>query len=287
MGNLIHWVFAVTGVIFIAELVVGRHRGIYSRNDWFVNTICILFGLLLRPLSAAAIASVLAALLPQWKGALAGAPFLPSLIAIVLLGEFANYWVHRLSHQFKGARHMDWLWRMHRTHHTGKYVNVLLNFRTSLFWTLVGGLSWVLALSLYLGLALPAGFAVTLFMLWGIITHADFRWDDAIRAHPRVGTAFRAMEHVLISPGVHHSHHGYGRDGGNFRNYGIMLAIYDWMFGTLYIPKGRPFRYGIPGESPHWADDAFAPMKPAEWTHGLRNGSRSHMQAEGAIDRQD
>ena len=49
-----------------------------------------------------------------------------------------------------------------------------------------------------------------------------------------------------------------------------MLAIYDWMFGTLYIPKGRPFRYGIPGQMPHWAYDAFAPLSPMEWYRARR-----------------
>lgn len=270
MHSLVQWVFVVTAVIFAAELIAGRHRGIYRRDDWFVNTICIAFGVALRPLSAATIALVVTAVLPAGQGALAGAPLLPAVIGIVLIGELANYGTHRLAHAVKDTPAMDWLWRMHRTHHSGRYVNVLLNFRTSLFWTMVGGLSWTLALSLYLGLTEAAGIAVALFMLWGIVTHADFRWDDRLRAHPRYGRVFRAFEHVLISPGVHHSHHGYGRDGGNYRNFGIMLAIYDWMFGTLHIPQGRPFRYGVPGAAPHWADDAFAPLQPVEWSRRLR-----------------
>ena len=57
-----------------------------------------------------------------------------------------------------------------------------------------------------------------------------------------------------------HSHHGYGKDGGNYRNFGIFLSIYDWMFGTLHIPKARPARYGLPDPTPHWADDAFSPL---------------------------
>lgn len=261
MNHLGLWVLAVTGVILLAEVIAGRHRKIYSRSDWIVNSICMLGAALVRPAGTAVVAMAIAYLFPSGQGALRNVPFLPALIAIILLAEFANYWVHRGSHQLKGSRWFDWFWRMHRTHHTAQYVNVLLNFRISPFWILVGGLGWVFSLAIYLGQAQAAGLAIVIFTFWGIFTHSDFRWDDAIRRHSVFGALFRGLEHVFISPGIHHSHHGYGRDGGNFRNFGVFLSIYDWMFGTLHIPTGRPFRYGIPGNTPHWADDAFSPLR--------------------------
>ncbi len=272
MENLGLWVLAITGAIFIAELVAGRHSRIYSRSDWFVNIICILIGSAVRPVAAAGVALLIGVLLPAGKGALSGVPFVPALIAIILLAELANYLVHRGSHAMKGSRWFDWFWRMHRTHHTAKYVNVLLNFRISLFWGLVAGLTWVISLAIYLGQQEAAMLAVAIFSFWGIFTHSDFRWDDAIRRHRLFGPAFRGLEHIFISPGIHHSHHGYGKDGGNYRNFGIFLSIYDWMFGTLHIPEGRPFRYGIPGKTPHWADDAFSPFNVGTWVQNARSG---------------
>src|SRR3546814_19292160 len=68
---------------------------------------------------------------------------------------------------------------MHRTHHTAQYVNVLLNFRISPFWILVGGLGWVFSLAIYLGQAQAAGLAIVIFTFWGIFTYSAFRWDDA------------------------------------------------------------------------------------------------------------
>ena len=265
MQNLFIWVLAVTGAVFIAEIGAGRHRKIYERSDWFVNGICIFAGAMVRPVSAVVVATLIGWALPGGKGALAELPFWPSVIGIILLGELANYAVHRGSHELKDSRWFDWLWRMHRTHHTAKYVNVLLNFRISPFWGLVAGLTWVMSLAIYLGQANAAGVAVVVFSFWGIVTHSDFRWDDAIRGHHIFGPMFRGLEHVFISPGIHHSHHGYGKDGGNFRNFGIFLSIFDWLFGTLHIPEGRPFRYGIPGAMPHWADDAFSPVNVGTW----------------------
>jgi sterol desaturase/sphingolipid hydroxylase (fatty acid hydroxylase superfamily) len=260
MQHLGVWVLAVTGVILLAEVIAGRHRGIYSRSDWFVNGICIFIGAAVRPLGAVVVATLIAWVAPAGKGALSHLPFIPSVIGIILIAEFANYWVHRGSHELKDSRWFDWFWRMHRTHHTAKYVNVLLNFRISLFWGLVAGLTWVMSLAIYFGQPLAAGVAVSLFAFWGILTHSDFRWDDAMRSHRVFGRVFRALEHVFVSPGIHHSHHGYGKDGGNYRNFGIFLSIYDWFFGTLHIPQGRPFRYGLPGATPHWADDALSPI---------------------------
>jgi sterol desaturase/sphingolipid hydroxylase (fatty acid hydroxylase superfamily) len=255
-----YWVLSLTGVILLAEIIAGRHRLIHDREDCLINAVCMVIGAGVRPLGAVLVAMFIGFALPAGKGALAHMPFWPALFAIILAAELANYWVHRLSHEWKDKSGWGWLWRMHRTHHTAKYVNVLLNFRISLFWSLVAGLTWVMSLALYLGLDKPAWVAITIFSFWGIFTHSDFRWDDPIRRHRIFGPTFRALEHIFISPGIHHSHHGYGKDGGNFRNFGIFLSIFDWAFGSLHIPEGRPFRYGIPGKSPHWADDAFSPL---------------------------
>lgn len=260
MGDIGRWVAVVTAIILLAEIVAGRHRGVYTRNDWFVNGVCILIGSAVRPLGAVVVALLIGWLMPAGRGVLAGMPFWPAVVAIVLASEFANYWVHRLSHELKGKRAGDWLWRMHRTHHTARYVNVLLNFRTSIFWSLVAGLTWAFSLAVYLGLAKPAAVAIALFSFWGIFTHSDFRWDIPVRRSRWLGPIFRVLEHLFVSPGMHHSHHGFGKDGGNYRNYGVCLAVYDWLFGTLFIPEGRPYRYGLPGTETHWADDAFSPL---------------------------
>lgn len=265
MERLGPWILGITLVIFVAEVVAGRHRGVYSRNDWFVNALCIFVWALIRPLGAALIAMFIAWLLPNGKGALKDVPFWPALLVIILVAEFMNYWVHRWSHTLKGSKAFDWLWRMHRTHHTAKYVNVLLNFRISLFWVFVAGLTWTMSLAMYLGQTKAAGAAIIIFSFWGIFTHSDFRWDDAVRRKKIVGPLFRGLEHIFVSPGIHHSHHGYGKDGGNYRNFGIFLSIFDWVFGTLHIPTGRPFRYGLPGHAPHWADDAFSPFNVGTW----------------------
>ena len=57
----------------------------------------------------------------------------------------------------------------------------------------------------------------------------------------------RVLEHVLISPAQHQIHHSMATRHWN-KNYGEVFAIWDWMFGTLYVPRSyEEIRYGIEG----------------------------------------
>jgi sterol desaturase/sphingolipid hydroxylase (fatty acid hydroxylase superfamily) len=71
---------------------------------------------------------------------------------------------------------------------------------------------------------------------------------------------FSAVEHVIVSSGIHHTHHGFGKDCASYRNFGVMLSVWDWMFGTLHIPDGRPYRYGLPGHDAHWFEELAYPL---------------------------
>ncbi|MDC0136437.1 sterol desaturase family protein [Sulfitobacter sp.] len=44
------------------------------------------------------------------------------------------------------------------------------------------------------------------------------------------------LEHILISPAQHQVHHSVATKHHD-KNYGSIFAIWDWIFGTLYVPK--------------------------------------------------
>lgn len=253
------YLYGATVLILLAEILAGRHRGIYERSSWYVALGCIAGNTFTRPLAAILIATVAGRALPSHRGALVGMNPLLAYVAVFAISEFAFYWGHRWSHEAKGKRN-DWFWKIHRTHHSGKFMNVGVTIRVHPLWAFIVPSAWVFGIATYLGLEQAAGLSLLTVYGWNLITHAHFRWDDAIRRNRWAGPAFRALEHVLVSPGMHHSHHGYGKDGGNFRNYAVTLAVFDWMFGTLYIPSGRPWRYGVPGTSPGWAEEILYPV---------------------------
>lgn len=253
------WIFGATIALLIVEVIAGRHRGAYRKGDLLLVASSFFLGRwVMAPLAIGLIALLYGLILPsRFEGTLSDTPLWIAYPAVLLIGEFCFYWVHRWAHQ---PKRFPLLWQLHRTHHSGRHMNVLLLFRLNLCWFFVIPSGWVSGMALYLGLG-PAvlGYVLTL-QIWNLVTHSNFRWDDSIRRHPVTGKAFRALEHVVVSPGMHHTHHGYGRDGKNYRNLGTVVALWDWVFGTLHIPEGRPAHYGLPGKDHHWLQELAYPF---------------------------
>lgn len=247
--------------VLLVEILAGRHRGIYDRTEWTVLGLCGFVGnVVIRPLLTIASATALVFLLPWWKGAFAQVPVWIAFLVSLFVTEFVFYWVHRWAHEGRNRRGLGWLWQLHRTHHTARYMNTLVVLRLNVFWAIVQPVTWTVALTIYLGQPFAAALVGVLQFAWNIVTHSSFRWDDMVRRHPRFGPVFRACEHVVVSPGIHHTHHGYGRDGASYRNFALIFSFYDALFGTLHIPQGRPWRYGVPGRDARWSEQVFWPL---------------------------
>lgn len=57
------------------------------------------------------------------------------------------------------------------------------------------------------------------------------------------------LEHVFISPAQHQVHHSIDPRHHN-RNFGNSLALWDWLFGTLYVIREREeITFGLTGEA--------------------------------------
>jgi len=263
------YLYGATLLIAVLEIAAGRHKGIYRRDDWLVAIACSLSTAVARPLAAVLVASCAFFLMPRYRNALAGASVWWSFPCVLLVAEFCFYWVHRLAHEAKGGRH-DWLWKLHRTHHSGKFMNVGVMLRVNMFWNFIVPTPWVAGIAAYLGLGPAAALTVVTIYGWNIITHSNFRWDDPLRRHAVAGAMFRRFERILVSPGIHHTHHGYGKDGGNYRNYAVTFSFLDGVFGTMHVPSGRPWRYGVPGPNAHWVEEALFPLIGADSQGHLR-----------------
>lgn len=260
LSDLFIWLTVATAALLLLEIVAGRHRGVYRKGDFpLLLSSAVVGRWLVVPLGTVLKAGLFGLLFSRYQGALEATPLWVAFPALLLINELCFYWVHRWAHESVNAR-FPVLWKVHRTHHSGKHMNVSLLFRLNLWWFLIIPTGWVTGLALYLGLGEAVLMVIFVVQAWNLITHSNFRWDDRIRSHALWGRAFRTLEHVFVSPGIHHTHHGYGRDGKSYRNYGTVLSLYDWMFGTLHIPDGRPSRYGLPGETAHWLEELLYPL---------------------------
>lgn len=258
--NEMRWILLLVAAIFLVEFFTGRHRNIHNRSDMFIIGSSLLSAQVIRPITSLLIAAVIGFMLPGGKDALSHLSFWAVFPALFVAAEFCQYWLHRFAHD--SVNHKI-LYGMHRTHHSAPYVNVTLIYRSNICWGFVHPYGWLSGLAIYLGHApAAAAFFITI-VAWNILTHSDWRWDDAIIEKFSWGRAFvEKLEWFVITPRIHHTHHGYGKDGKAYRNFNTMLSFFDRLFGTLHVPEGRPKYYGLPGGEHHWARQMLFPLIP-------------------------
>lgn len=147
---------------------------------------------------------------------------LAGLVAF-LLGNFVQYWWHRLQHS------SDFLWRwLHQLHHSPKHIDVLVaNYAHPVDFFIIVSFHAAAAL-LVLGLDLT-GFAwATLFSgLYNYYIHCNLRSP-------------RWLGYFVQRPEMHRVHH---RIDHHAQNYG--LPIWDLMFGTWHNPDDCEFECGF------------------------------------------
>ncbi len=167
---------------------------------------------------------------------------------VLFLAYEIGYWVdHYLKHR------ITFLWEFHKLHHTAEVLSPLTNFRNHPIDNLVFGYM----LSLFIGGA--SGVLAWLFSRNTEMFSVDgkniifivFLWTIGHLQHSQFWFPFRGVwGRIIMSPAHHQIHHS--DDPKHFnRNMGSVLAVWDWMFGTLEIPsvKNPRLSYGVKEES--------------------------------------
>jgi sterol desaturase/sphingolipid hydroxylase (fatty acid hydroxylase superfamily) len=254
-----NYVYLLIAAILIAEIIKGRHRDIYQKEDFWILGGCLLLSRgITQPLIFLGIAKVFALILPQYTNSLANTPIVPALIVMVLVGECIFYWVHRAAHNLK--KH-PLLYGMHHTHHSASFINIGIMARVNIFWGFFQPYTWVIGAGFYLGMAEAATLFFIGMLAWNAFTHTHFRWDDAIINRFSWGAkCIQIIELAFVTPRIHHTHHGLGKDGKAYRNFCTMVTFYDRLFNTLFIPQGRPEQYGIMGAKRQWLQQIMFPL---------------------------
>jgi len=176
-----------------------------------------------------------------------------------------GYWIdHYLSHN------VPFLWEFHKVHHTAEVLTPLTNFRVHP----VDTIKFNNILALVMGIA---GGVASYLMGQGAqpITIADsnvivlaFFFLIGHLQHTHFWIAFTGVwGRIILSPAHHQIHHS--TDPAHFnRNLGSFLAIWDWLFGTLYVPtKTRAnLHFGVEPKAdyPHrLSDGLISPLRRA------------------------
>lgn len=162
-----------------------------------------------------------------------GSRILIATLIIVVASDFCKYWAHRAHHEWK------FLWPFHAVHHSADVLTPLTVQRVHPVEPLICNALITLVVGLVQGIVL---YAVLGQLSIATIAGANaiyfiFNAAGANFHHSHIWISYgRVLEHILISPAQHQVHHSVATKHHD-KNYGSIFAIWDWMFGTLYVPE--------------------------------------------------
>lgn len=181
--------------------------------------------------------------------------------SLFIVDDFLRWYVHYVFHK------VPELWEFHKVHHSAEVLNFATAERFHPFELVITGAVLAAGMGLVNGLFIGffgdkltittvAGANLFLFLFnvaGGALRHSPF-W---ISFGPKI-------EKWVISPAMHQIHHS-DRAEHYDRNMGGSLAIWDRMFGTLHIPKGREIEgFGIGPETHDFRSMEVIMVRPFE-----------------------
>ncbi len=156
-------------------------------------------------------------------------PWVVQLIAIMVLTDLAQYWIHRAFHR------IPFLWNFHAVHHSAKSMDWIAGARMH-FMEIIVLRSFTATPMFALGFDASAIQAYILI----VYVYSSF-------IHANIGSNFGALEKLFVAPRFHHWHHGIDKEAIDV-NFAIHFPLLDRLFGTYHLPKGQwPSGYGIEG----------------------------------------
>jgi len=234
----------LAAIFFVIERIVGRGRNRVQpvfRRGWFTDVIywfatILVTKPLVRLLLIVPVAIlVFSRIVPveafrsgtfSGFGPLSRQPVWLQAVQIYLLVDFIGYWTHRLFHRGR------W-WPFHAVHHSSEDLDWLGSLRVHPVNDLCNKLAQVTPV-----LLMGYNPAVTLstapiLTFYAIFLHANVNWD------------FGPLRSVIATPVFHRWHHSRDREAWD-KNFAGLFPIWDLLFGTYYMPKGRyPENFGI------------------------------------------
>jgi len=163
------------------------------------------------------------------KNVVAAQPVWLQFIEIMFLTDFVQYWIHRMFHQ------IPFLWKFHAVHHSAQAMDWLAGSRMHVMEIIV--LRGLTIIPMYvLGFSETAIYAyIIMVYLYATFVHANIKFD------------IEWLKPVIVTPRFHHWHHGVEKEAVDV-NFSVHFPIFDKLFGTYYMPKGKwPAAYGIGG----------------------------------------
>lgn len=297
-GNRFFWAYALSFLVISAWVWRRRYRGeggprgflrfLFPKGTYahpsalldyklvFANRVLEPSGILARVVLGSASVTAVATLVQQGLVDATGSHgrlewTMPMLVgytvAVALVADFSTWAVHALHHRF------PLLWEFHKVHHSAEVLTPLTVYRKHPVYNLTSRVLDLAIVGPFLGLVtwLFADAPASLTLFGANFVFSIFHLLGANLRHSHVWWSFGpVLDRIFVSPAQHQIHHS--RDPRHYnRNYGELFALWDWLFGTLYLPGREPeaLEFGLVGE-----DADLHPTLAAAYLVPFRNCGR-------------
>ena len=242
-GNYFYWLIGLSLAVYLLELLFPwRKHQRPIRKDFWLDTFYMFFNFFLFSLIGyAALSNVVVKAfndaLYQFFGvrnlvaiSVAALPYAAQLVLMFVLRDFIQWNTHRLLHR------VPWLWEVHKVHHSVREMGYAAHLRYHFMETIVYRSIEYLPLAM-IGFGIQDFLLVHLFALSiGHLNHANIRLP------------LGPLRYVFNNPQMHIWHHARHLPGDKPYgvNFGISLSLWDYLFGTNYMPHdGRDIPLGF------------------------------------------
>lgn len=240
--NYFYWLLAISLFFFALELIAPwRKDQPKFRQDFWLDFFYMFFNFFLFSLIIYNAASTVVVTafndVLAWFGIrnlvaieITSLPTWVQLLILFLVRDFIQWNTHRLLHR------VPWLWEFHKVHHSVQQMGFAAHLRYHWMENVVYN-----AL-LYLPLAM-IGFGITDFFWVHLFSLAIGHFN-----HANIKVPLGPLKYLLNNPQMHIWHHAKTLDEAHVHgaNFGISLSLWDYLFGTVYMPHdGRDLPLGF------------------------------------------
>ena len=171
--------------------------------------------------------------------------WLTQMALFFVIIDFVQWCVHMLLHR------VPFLWRFHKIHHSVKEMGFAAHLRYHFVENMVYRPAKYVVVSLLFGFQFENIFYIYyISVLIGHLNHANLNLD------------YGPLRYLLNNPKMHIWHHAkeFPKSHPNGMNFAISLSIWDYLFGTSYVPSsGRDIELGFANDE-QYPDSFFGQL---------------------------
>ena len=239
--NYFYWLIGVSLLVWLLEIIVPwRKSQAWIRKDFWLDGFYMFFNFFLFSLIGYnAISNIAVEAFNDFLGLfgitnmvaieIGQLPGWTQLLILFVLADFIQWNIHRLLHR------VPVLWEFHKVHHSVKEMGFAAHLRFHWMETVIYKSIQYIPLAM-IGFGISDFFIVH--MIAVVIGHLN---------HSNLNISYGPLKYLLNNPVMHIWHHSKKLPQGSYGvNFGLSLSIWDYLFGTAWIPEsGRDIELGF------------------------------------------